>query len=364
MGDAVGRIFLSYRREDTRHMAGRLADRLKARVGSAQVFMDVDAIEPGADFTQAIASEVGSCDVLIALIGPHWLAVDERLGRPRLHEDDDFVALEIRAALKRGVRVIPALVDEARMPAAGDLPDGLRALASRNAVRLDHETFTSDVGRLLSAVERILSTALAERTARDHQHPPGGGSRSPDPAPGPRTYGPNPPPVHGTPDRRPSPGHTDEPRAWLPVAGVPLHPGFAGAPGTGREQHPVGTPTQAPAVSAARVAWRIILWWVTYFMSMFVASGIFLTLAGRTGTNIAGGIGVSVFLCGVLGGIVFLLRREITKQRLMLGVSGPKGVSQLSGNALSTRHVRVVAVICAVVAVALGLAVSFTPPVP
>ena len=37
------RVFVSYRREDTRHVAGRLADRLVERF---QVFMDMDTIEP------------------------------------------------------------------------------------------------------------------------------------------------------------------------------------------------------------------------------------------------------------------------------------------------------------------------------
>jgi hypothetical protein len=193
MGNPVGRIFLSYRREDTRHMAGRLADRLKARFGTVQVFMDVDAIEPGADFIRAIASEVGSCDLLIALIGPQWLAVDERLGRPRLHLHDDFVALEIRTALERGIHVIPVLVDEAKMPTARDLPDALRGLATRNAVRLDHETFGSDVGRLLSAVERILPTLPVESTDRQNRHPPSGAAPTPRPASGRHSYGPNPP---------------------------------------------------------------------------------------------------------------------------------------------------------------------------
>jgi TIR domain-containing protein len=68
-------VFLSYRREETRRIAGRLADRLTDRLGSTQVFMDVDTIEPGADFAAAIAREVASCDVLIALIGPTWSTI-------------------------------------------------------------------------------------------------------------------------------------------------------------------------------------------------------------------------------------------------------------------------------------------------
>jgi tetratricopeptide (TPR) repeat protein len=160
-------VFLSYRREETRHLAGRLADRLAERLGSMQVFMDVDTIEPGADFAAAIAQEVAACDVLIALIaliGPAWSTIADQQGRRRLDDPDDFVVLEIRAALERETRVIPVLVDGAGMPDRGDLPEALQGLAQRNAVRLDHETFRSDVATLLDAVERILAT-LAQKAA-------------------------------------------------------------------------------------------------------------------------------------------------------------------------------------------------------
>lgn len=155
-------VFLSYRREDTRHIAGRLADRLTDRLGSTQVFMDVDTVEPGADFAAAIAREVASCDVLIALIGPTWSTITDRRGRRRLDDPDDFVVLEIRAALEREIRVIPVLVDGAVMPDRYDLPEGLQGLARRNAVRLDHETFRSDIATLLDTVDRILPTFAQE----------------------------------------------------------------------------------------------------------------------------------------------------------------------------------------------------------
>ena len=153
-------VFLSYRREDTRHIAGRLADRLIERLGSAQVFMDVDTIEPGADFAAAIAREVASCDVLIALIGLTWSTITDQRGRRRLDDPDDFVVLEIRAALEREINVIPVLVDGAVMPNRNGLPERLRGLALRNAIRVDHETFRSDVVTLLDAVERTPKAAV------------------------------------------------------------------------------------------------------------------------------------------------------------------------------------------------------------
>jgi TIR domain len=148
------RIFVSYRREDTRHMAGRLFDRLAERFGETNVFMDVDSIEPGADFGDAIEREVQKCDVLIALIGRTWASETDGRGRRRLDDPDDLVVLEVKSALDRGIRVIPVLVDGAPAPQRNELPKGLTSLARRNAIRLDHDTFRTDVSALLNALAR------------------------------------------------------------------------------------------------------------------------------------------------------------------------------------------------------------------
>ena len=125
-----GRIFISYRREETAYPAGWLYDRLAGHFGG-QVFKDVDSIELGDDFVEVITRAVGSCDVLLALIGDEWLTITDEHGRRRLDNPDDFVRLEIEAALSRRVRVIPVLVGEARMPHADELPDSLAALVRR-----------------------------------------------------------------------------------------------------------------------------------------------------------------------------------------------------------------------------------------
>lgn len=145
------RIFVSYRRSDTQHPAGRLAEHLEARFGPRSVFMDVDRIEPGQDFAQTVVDEVGACDVLLVMIGEHWL--DEQ-GRRRLHDPHDIVALEITTALERDIRLIPVLVDGAPPPRVDDLPSALAPLARRHAVRLEHTTFRADVAELATALER------------------------------------------------------------------------------------------------------------------------------------------------------------------------------------------------------------------
>jgi TIR domain len=156
---ASGRVFISYRRQESSGLAGRLYDRLAARFGDDQVFMDVDTIALGVDFAEVISQAVSTCEVLLAVIGPRWLTVTDEDGRRRLDDPDDFVRLEIAAALERDIRVIPILVEGAVMPRRQQLPEALAGLARRNALSLRHESFGSDADRLLTAIEPILRSA-------------------------------------------------------------------------------------------------------------------------------------------------------------------------------------------------------------
>jgi hypothetical protein len=150
-----GRIFISYRRQETAWPAGRLYDVLVEHFPAEQVFKDVDNIEPGEDFVERITAAVESCDVLLALIGPQWLTMTDENGDRRLDNPEDFVRLEIGAALKRKIRVIPILVDGARMPRANELPPALAPLVRRNAVEVNPLTF--DTRRLMTAVQKTLA---------------------------------------------------------------------------------------------------------------------------------------------------------------------------------------------------------------
>src|SRR5215208_5049092 len=159
-----GRVFMSYRRDDTDFPAGWLYERLISHLGRGQVFKDVDSIELGDDFVEIITSAVGSCDVLLALIGDQWLTIEDEDGRRRLDDPDDFVRLEIEAALTRNVRVIPILVEGARLPRADELPPSLARLVRRQALELSPARFDFDTSRLL----KVLDKTLAEmRTAHD-----------------------------------------------------------------------------------------------------------------------------------------------------------------------------------------------------
>jgi TIR domain len=154
---AQGRIFISYRRAETAYPSGWLFDRLAARFDEGEVFKDVDSIELGDDFIDVITAAVASCDVLLALIGDRWLTLTDEHGRRRIDDPKDFVRLEIEAALTRNVRVIPVLVDGAKMPSAAELPPTLAALSRRQALELSPSRFDSDLGRLLKVLEKTLA---------------------------------------------------------------------------------------------------------------------------------------------------------------------------------------------------------------
>ena len=79
--------------------------------------------------------------MVLVVIGPNWLNAKDESGGRRLDNPDDFVAIEIAAALARGIRVIPVLVDGARMPKAGELPDLLKPLVRRQAAEVRHAHF-------------------------------------------------------------------------------------------------------------------------------------------------------------------------------------------------------------------------------
>jgi|RhiMethySRZTD1v2_1073278.scaffolds.fasta_scaffold69777_2 glycerophosphoryl diester phosphodiesterase len=159
----AGRVFISYRRQETAWPARQLYDVLAAELGPDRVFKDVDNIEPGDDFIERIQSAVASCEVLLALIGPHWLTVTDARGARRIDDPEDFVRIEVETALNRDdVRVIPILVDNAKMPKPHELPKGLAALTRRQAVEVDPVNF--DTRRLLRVLHHTFNDVRGEPT--------------------------------------------------------------------------------------------------------------------------------------------------------------------------------------------------------
>src|SRR5512135_1388619 len=149
-------VFLSYRRDDSHATADRIYDWLVRARDHRDVFKDVDSIPLGRNFHRTIREAVGRCDVLLAVIGPGWLAAAKAPGMRRLDDPDDFVRMEIEAALERDIPIVPLLLNNATMPAAEDLPPSLRPLANRNGmpVRPDPD-FRRDMERLIAALSTM-----------------------------------------------------------------------------------------------------------------------------------------------------------------------------------------------------------------
>lgn len=162
MTDTPG-VFISYRRIDANWAAVALRHAIGRDLPSAEIFMDIESIEPGLDFTRVIHEMVDRCSVLLALIGPNWLTVSDNAGRRRLDMPHDWVRTEIVRALDRDIRVVPVLLDGAEMPPPDVLPDPLKRLASRNAMRIGHESHARDFSAISGFLGNHLPATKAPR---------------------------------------------------------------------------------------------------------------------------------------------------------------------------------------------------------
>ena len=145
-------IFISYREKDSAGEAGRLVDSLKEHFIDDQIFMDIDKIEPGVDFTDAISHSLECCDVMLAIIGPRWMGDNKQMSR--IKNDDDWVRLEIATALARNIRVVPVLVDGATLPTSDELPEDLQPLLKRQAYEISNKRWRYDTDQLIDFLER------------------------------------------------------------------------------------------------------------------------------------------------------------------------------------------------------------------
>ncbi len=159
-------IFLSYRRGDTSGYAGRLYDHLVQEFGKRRVFMDIDTLEPGVDFIDALQETLRSSDVLLLLMGWQWTSIADRKGKTRLHDEDDFVRLELERALQWEIRVIPVLVGGAEMPRREELPASIADITRRHAIEISDSRWAYDVKRLTEIVRKVPTQSESKRGGR------------------------------------------------------------------------------------------------------------------------------------------------------------------------------------------------------
>ena len=155
-------LAISYRREDSGPITGRICDRLQTAFGRDKVFMDIDSIPIGVDFRAHISHTLERCEALLVVIGGRWLG-PKADGSNRIEEETDFVRLEVATALGRDILVIPLLVDQTHMPSAKLLPDDLKGIAFRNAMRIDSGIdFNHHMDRLCRSLQERRPTAPAK----------------------------------------------------------------------------------------------------------------------------------------------------------------------------------------------------------
>ena len=146
------KLFISYRRGDTRDFAGRLADRLRQEPQIDEIFLDIDHIAAGENFKERIQKALKQSSACLVLIGDEWMGKSASDAPPRISDDLDFVRMEVREALNSGTRVIPVLVNNAPMPNSEDLPEEVRRLTELNAISMRHDSFRRDADFLADAV--------------------------------------------------------------------------------------------------------------------------------------------------------------------------------------------------------------------
>lgn len=152
---AYKKIFISYRVQDTAGETGRLVDALKQYFTDDQLFMDIENLEPGTDFTVAIEKSLDTCDVFLAVIGPYWLG-NRNGGEVRINDPADWVRLEVSTALQRNIRVVPVLVDDAGLPKAEQLPPDLQPLLRRQSIEISNKRWRYDTDQL---IQFLINTA-------------------------------------------------------------------------------------------------------------------------------------------------------------------------------------------------------------
>lgn len=154
-------IFISYRRSDAQFAAGRLADALVREFGDERIFRDIEDIEAGADFIDTLDKALAECKVMLVIIGSQWLDMRDAQGQRRIHNQGDWVRQEIARALARGIRVVPVLLERTEIPPDAALPDDLKALTRRQALRLADDQWPRDVAALVAALRRHVSVVAS-----------------------------------------------------------------------------------------------------------------------------------------------------------------------------------------------------------
>lgn len=175
------KLFICYRRDDTAGDAGRLNDTLIQLLGSGSTFFDLNSIVPGRDFEVALKRALSQTRFVLALIGPKWEIVADSFHRSRLHEENDYVRMELLAGIENAVPIVPVLLNRSSIPTAADLPEVLRPITKLQAFEIRRDRWIDDVSALLKRLDIALDpdedrqarqvSAIVEWKRWDHPDP-------------------------------------------------------------------------------------------------------------------------------------------------------------------------------------------------
>ena len=117
------KIFISYRRADSKYVVDRIRDRLITAYDANAVFRDIESIPLGQNFSDVLDEATSTCNVMLVVIGPQWAGITNAQGNKRLFDPGDFTRIEVETGLAhKEILVIPILVMNALMPASSRYP--------------------------------------------------------------------------------------------------------------------------------------------------------------------------------------------------------------------------------------------------
>lgn len=161
------RIFINFRNGDGEWAAKMVQMVLEQRFGEGSVFLSHESIKIGQRWPDALLENAATCDVFLALIGPQWLSIPGRDGRPRIFAAGDWVRREIATALAADRIVAPVLLgDTPRLRPDDELPPDIRGIVDRQGPRLDVRKFDDD----LAGLERELMEIIPELKPMPKNH--------------------------------------------------------------------------------------------------------------------------------------------------------------------------------------------------
>jgi TIR domain-containing protein len=183
-------IFINYRGSDSGSYGVALFLELSRRFGPGRVFLDVESIAAGADYAEQLLSRVRAARVVLAVIGPGWLARGGLFRRPLIKDREDWIRRELAEAFRAGVRVVPVLTDDTDLPAEQHLPACLASLPRCQFRRLRCRDPIADLDRIvrdLVAADPVLARLARHAAAAEPagvERPGTGTSAEPAAVPG------------------------------------------------------------------------------------------------------------------------------------------------------------------------------------